>query len=393
MTFLFSKREWQFGTIAIHIYFCIMERLTTILSITGSDSTGGAGIQGDIRTIGALGAYAVTALTSVAVQNSQGIHSVFNLPTNIIGDQIRSLLNDIRPNAIKIGMVGTPDIIDAITKEIHAMPNIVCGMSIESSQGRSLMDNDAIDAMKRTIWPMTDILVLKFHDAEILLNHSIVGSTGMVEAATELIKNGPKSVLICGGRHAKGVLTNVLMANDNVSLFTLPDTDNWKTHGIHGILSSAITTFLAMGESTENAVARAHDYIKSLVLYSLESSFGITHRLMQRENSHDVSNRQMQLYNMFMEHVANSHKQIRDTHTYANMLCVTHRYLAQITRRVAGKSPKQLIAEYITNEAERLLLCTQKTIQEVAFEFGFSSQSQFATYFKKIKGVSPSKLR
>ncbi|MCQ2227968.1 MAG: hydroxymethylpyrimidine/phosphomethylpyrimidine kinase [Bacteroidales bacterium] len=370
-----------------------MERLTTILSITGSDSTGGAGIQGDIRTIGALGAYAVTALTSVAVQNSQGIHSVFNLPTNIIGDQIRSLLNDIRPNAIKIGMVGTPDIIDAITKEIHAMPNIVCGMSIESSQGRSLMDNDAIDAMKRTIWPMTDILVLKFHDAEILLNHSIVGSTGMIEAATELIKSGPKAVLICGGRHAKGVLTNVLMANDNVSLFTLPDTDNWKTHGIHGSLSSAITTFLAMGESTENAVARAHDYIKSLVLYSLESSFGITHRLMQRENSHDVSNRQMQLYNMFMEHVANCHKQIRDTHTYANMLCVTHRYLAQITRRVAGKSPKQLIAEYITNEAERLLLCTQKTIQEVAFEFGFSSQSQFATYFKKIKGVSPSKLR
>lgn len=370
-----------------------MKELLPILSITGSDSTGGAGVQGDIKTISALGGYAVTVLTSVAVQNMHGIQSVFNLPSDVVVGQLRSVLNDVQPKAIKVGMIGATDSLHIIVDELKYSSNIVCAPGIETSRGQALMNSEAIHALREKLLPLTTVLVLRQHEAELLLGKPIVSNEEMANAAKQLTLLGAEAVVIYGGHCTKGLLTNVLHCNDKVTFFTLPESDNWKTHGLGGTLSSAITTYLGQTNDIQQAVSLAHEYIKSLVLYSIELHNGQKTQMLSNEDASNVTDRQVEIYNNFMQLVASSFHKQHDVLFYAEKLCVTSRYLSQVTNRVAGKSPKQLIANYIIKEAERQILCTQKTIQEIGFDFGFSSQSQFSKFFKKTKGVSPSQLR
>ena len=370
-----------------------MKDLIPILSITGSDCTGGAGVQGDIKTISALGGYAVTVLTSVTVQNMHMIQSVFNLPTDVVTGQLRSVLSDVKPEAIKIGMTGSLDSLLNICKEMSTSNNIVCAPGIETSRGESLMSQEAIKILCDKMLPLTKILVLRLHEAEIILNRRIVSNEDMTNAATQLAQYGPEAIVIFGGHCTKGLITNVLLYNGEVTFYTLPESDNWKTHGLGGTLSSAITTYLGQTKDICKSVALSHEYIKSLVLYSFDTHNGQRTQMLGNEDTSAVTDRQAEIYNNLMQLVAaHFHKQ-HDVQFYADKLCVTARYLSQVTNHVVGKSPKHLIAEYIIQEAERQILCSQKTIQEICFEFGFSSQSQFSKFFKKIKGVSPSHIR
>ncbi len=371
-----------------------MKQIIPILSITGSDSTGGAGIQGDIKTIAALGGYAVTVLTSVTVQNLQGVQDMHALPCEVVKGQLRAVLGDIAPKAVKVGMLGTIESAKAIANELKHEENVVYAPGIESSHGKLLAESwEMIDACK-TMFPCTKLLVMKMHDVELLLNIKLASNEDIVKAAAALKQYGPRNVLIYGGYSSYGLLTNVLLTEtDHAEYFTLNDTDNWKTHGLGSTISSAIATFLAKGFGVTDSVNAAHEYVRSLVLYSVELHGGNEAKLLKRDANVSISDRQVELYNKLMQLVAANYRTQHDVLFYADELCVTTRYLAQITRRVSGKSPKRLIDEYIVHESTREIVSTQKPIQAIAFEFGYTTQAQFTKFFKKYKGTSPSKLR
>ena len=232
-----------------------------ILTITGSDSTGGSGVQADIKTISELGGYAVSAITSITVQNTLGIQEFFDIPAEIVSGQIEAIMNDMQPHIVKVGMIRKVEtlnvLIDALTK--YRPDHIIYAPSIWSSQGDALMTEDFIN----------------------------------IELARE-----------------------------------------------------------------SNLQGRSSD-----------------------------------LYNQFISQVNNFCRTYSDVHFYADQLNVSGRYLAQVTRRISGKTPKAIIDEYIVKEIERELSTTTHTVQEIANTFGFSSQAHLTKFFKKMRGVTPSAFR
>ena len=214
------------------------------------------------------------------------------------------------------------------------------------------------------------------------MSESIETQQQMHVAARRLIAQGPDAVLLRGGRGADGMVTGMLLLASDLEhpqFFSSPNTEGWQLHGVGGTLSSAIATRLAMGDDIPTALSNAHRFIRSRVVYSVAST------------SHSI--RQVEIYNRLMELVAQHHRTSRDVAFYASRLNVTSRYLAEVTSRIVGKSPKQLIAEYVMAEVERSLTQTSLSVQEVAQQFGFTSQAAFAKFFHAQKGCSPTDFR
>lgn len=369
--------------------------LTPIMTITGSDSTGGAGVQADIRTIAALGGYALGVVTSVTVQNRQGIHAVHDLPADIVVGQVRAILDDVFPRAIKVGMIRDVESIRQLGKEIVACSRVVCDPGLVSSRGERLVNDQVVDAFRRWILPKVKVLTLKRSDAAVLLGHGVESSEEMVKTAKELMTMGPEAVLMQGGRYAGGVLTDMLMMEgvDDPVYFSSPDIEGWRLHGVGGTLSSAIAIYLGQGDAVEVAVRRAHEYIQSLVVYSVDALDGKGNALSQRVRPAAVSSRQVELYNRLMALVAEHYRDARDVAFYAQQMRVTTKYLSQITRRLTDKSPKQVISDYLMREVERDLISTSLTIQEIAYQYGFETQSLFCKFFRNQRGCSPTAFR
>ena len=369
--------------------------LTPIMTITGSDSTGGAGVQADIRTIAALGGYALGVVTSVTVQNHQGIHAVHDLPADIVVGQVRAILDDVFPRAIKVGMIRDVESIRQLGKEIVACSRVVCDPGLVSSRGERLVNDQVVDAFRRWILPKVKVLTLKRSDAAVLLGHGVESSEEMVKTAKELMTMGPEAVLMQGGRYAGGVLTDMLVMEgvDDPVYFSSPDIEGWRLHGVGGTLSSAIAIYLGQGDAVEVAVRRAHEYIQSLVVYSVDALDGKGNALSQRVRPAAVSSRQVELYNRLMALVAEHYREARDVAFYAQQMRVTTKYLSQITRRLTDKSPKQVISDYLMREVERDLISTSLTIQEIAYQYGFETQSLFCKFFRNQRGCSPTAFR
>lgn len=353
-----------------------------ILSITGSDGTGASGIQADIRTITALGGHALTALTSVTVQDSHGIASLCDLDVRLVVGQVSALMADFHPRAVKVGMVRQPELVRALRDEVVGCRHIVCAPGVLDSHGHRLMSDETIHELVRLLLPETEMLVVRCSEAEIITGLRITGEASMIEAARWLMGHGVRAVLLRGGHCSEGLLTALLLMADDAEhprFFTSPNTEGWQLHGVGGTLSSAIATRLAMGDDIAEAVTQAHQYMRSRVVYSAKSA------------SHGI--RQVELYNRLMEEVAQWHRQQHDVAFYAERLHVTPRYLSEITTRVVGRSPKQLIADYLMHEIEQSLLTTSAPIQEVAETFGFVSQAALAKFFRAQRGCSPKEYR
>lgn len=305
-----------------------------ILTITGSDSTGGSGVQADIKTISELGGYAVSAITSITAQNTIGIQDFYDIPANIVKGQIEAIMNDIQPLIIKIGMirgVETLDvIIDALTKYRPAY--IIYDPILWSSNGEMLMTEDVVSQIKFRLLPLCSIIVARKKESETILTVP--------------------------------VLPNVFLL------------DNANSHGLGNRFSSALAVYLSQGKNMEEALNMAQDFI------NIE---------MARENH--LQGRSSELYNDFISQVVNYCRRYSDVHFYADQLNVSSRYLAQVTHRVSGKTPKSIIDEYILKEIERELTTTTYTVQEIAYRFRFSSQAHLSKFFKKKKGVTPSNYR
>lgn len=379
-----------------------MKPFLPILTITGSDTTGGAGIQADIQTIAAMGGNAASVITAITSQNSQGIADIHDLPVTVVKAQLDAIYSDILPRAVKVGMVRDAEAIRLLRQEIVGCRHIVSDPGLLTSRGMRLMGEEALRAYVQHLLPIVNVLVLKCSEAELLLRDEGLGiresvgirdeGLGMSEsietqqqmhvAARRLIAQGPDAVLLRGGRGADGMVTGMLLlANDleHPQFFSSPNTEGWQLHGVGGTLSSAIATRLAMGDDIPTALSNAHRFIRSRVVYSVAST------------SHSI--RQVEIYNRLMELVAQHHRTSRDVAFYASRLNVTSRYLAEVTSRIVGKSPKQLIAEYVMAEVERCLTQTSLSVQEVAQQFGFTSQAAFAKFFHAQKGCSPTDFR
>ena len=339
---------------------------------------GHAGIQADVRTIKDLGGYAVTVVTAVTIQNSMGITSVHQLPTDLVLGQLRAVYEEMLPQAIKVGMMDNATTISSIAKEIVGCSHIVCSPVILASHGGLLMSNDSLQAYRQHLFPICRVLIIKCTDAEILLGRRISTDADMAEAANRLHDMGPEWVLLRGGTFAKGRINALLSGPDSQKFFSSVNIEGWQRHGVGGTLSTAIAARMAQEDDVPTAITNAHNYMHSQVVYASAQP-----RSLQPHN----------LYNRFMTLLSQHYATAHDVSFYAVQLSISTRYLSQITNAVCGRSPKQVIDDYLIQECEQLLSTTSLTIQQISNQLGFTSQIAFAKFFKSRKGCSPTVFR
>lgn len=291
-----------------------MRNINAILTITGSDSTGGSGVQADINTISALGGCAVSAITSITMQNTLGIQKFYDLPAEIVEGQIEAIVNDVQPAVIKIGLLRSVAVINVIVDVLQRYKPryVVYDPIFVSSKGEKLVGDNVVNEIRRRLLPLCTIVI------EQRMAH----------------------------------------------------------HGQNNAYSSAIAYYLSQDKPIDEALESAKAYVNS--------------RKPMLDGLYDRSS---ELYSDFINNVEKHFFTNSDVAYYADVLNVSPRYLAQVCKKIANKSPKQIIDDYLIAAIRQQLLSTTKSIQEIAFEYGFSSQSHFNKFFKKSMGCTPMQFR
>ena len=285
------------------------------MTITGSDSTGGSGVQADIKTISELGGYAMSAITSITVQTTLGIQQFYDVPANIVAGQIDAVMNDFEPEVVKIGLIRREDTLEVIVNALqkYRPRHVILDTVVLSSRGDTLISREMLEAISHQLVPLCTLVIRK---------------------------------------------------------------DDGSMHGLSNRYASAVAVFLSQGFSPDEAETKAKAYINTQVV-----------------RASDLQGRSSELYNELIDAIVEHHRKASDVKFYADLLNVSSRYLAQVTRRISGKSPKAIIDDYLIHEIELQLKSTDNTVQEIAYRFGFSSQAHFTKFFKKLKGISPTEFR
>ena len=233
-----------------------------VLIIAGSDSSGGAGIQADIKTCAAFGAYSMTAITAVTAQNTVGVHEVEMMPAALVKAQIEACLSDIGADVIKIGMLGNMDIINVVAEAITDIDAfVVLDPVMVATSGDRLLDADSIEAMKTKLVPLCDLITPNVPEAEILTGLKIDDTDGMSVAGAKLLKMGAYAALMKGGHLSGKVLVDILVSEDGTSHMTGPRLHSRHTHGTGCTLASAVAAAMALGAPLEEAVLSARDFV------------------------------------------------------------------------------------------------------------------------------------
>ncbi|MBQ2298564.1 MAG: bifunctional hydroxymethylpyrimidine kinase/phosphomethylpyrimidine kinase [Bacteroidaceae bacterium] len=292
-----------------------MNPTRAILTITGSDGTGGSGVQADIRFISQLGGVAASAITSITVQNTLGIQEFYDLPASMVRQQVEAIINDLQPQVVKLGLLRRIDVVEAVAEVLsHYRPRHVIYAPVkESAHGERLLSPQVYEAIERLILPLCTVVL-------------------------EARQEGP--------------------------------------HGTANQLSSVVAVLLNRGEQPDEAIRHAHELLADLPIGYVESM-----------------GRSGELYNQFLDAVERFYYRYADVAFYAEQLNVSSPYLGQVTRRIAGRSPKTIIDERITSEIVSLLTTTTYPLKEIAHRLGFSSQAHLSRFFKKQKGISPLQYR
>ncbi len=239
-----------------------------ILVIAGSDSSGGAGIQADIKTITSLGSYAMTAITAVTVQNTKGVKSVASISPNEIQNQITFSAQDIKPDAIKIGMLHSKLVIKKVLVSLKKLKTkkIVLDPVMVAKGGARLIDKEAVKLIKNDLIQKVSLITPNIPEAEVLTGCKIYNKEDMVFAANELIKLGAKNVLIKGGHLNARKVTDIFLNKSDFKIFTSKRYKTNNTHGTGCTLSSAITTFFSCGKSLKRACELGIKYVNLSIL-------------------------------------------------------------------------------------------------------------------------------
>ena len=242
-----------------------MKPKSKVLIIAGSDSSGGAGIQADIKTITALGSYAMTAITAITAQNTTGVKSILPIPPKEIFNQITFTIKDIKPNAIKIGMLNSKKVIDSVIRSLEGsnIKNIVLDPVMVAKGGTKLIDDKAIKILKHRLIKRVTLITPNIPEAEILTNTNVRSKEDMIFAAHKLIQMGAKNVLIKGGHLKSKIVQDIFVSKSDIKIFSNKRYKTKNTHGTGCTLSSAITTFLSCGKPIKKSCELGINYVSS----------------------------------------------------------------------------------------------------------------------------------
>ncbi|MGL4852022.1 MAG: bifunctional hydroxymethylpyrimidine kinase/phosphomethylpyrimidine kinase [Phocaeicola sp.] len=258
-----------------------MKKYIPILSIAGSDSSGGAGIQADLKTIAALGAYGATAITALTAQNTTGVKSIYPIPASFLSAQIEAVMEDIHPVAIKIGMINDTNIIEAIVQAIdkYRPKYIVFDPVMVATSGHRLVEDSAIQALQNELIPRCTLITPNLREAEVLCKRKIESLEEMKAAANYLAKLTNTSVLLKGGHLTGEIMYDVLQTVNRKEpyIFTAEHIDSPNTHGTGCTLSSAIATYLGIGESLPSAVEKAKIFVTNGIEAGKKVTIGSGH--------------------------------------------------------------------------------------------------------------------
>lgn len=254
------------------------KRYYRVLTIAGSDSGGGAGIQADIKTISAMGCYAASAITAITVQNTLGVQAVHPIPLEILKGQIDAVLLDIGADAIKIGMLHSSEAVNIIadTIEKYNITNVVFDPVMVSTSGHKLIEEDAIEAIKSRLISLTRVITPNIPEAEILAGCLISGEQDFDKVARKLSDNGNVSVLLKAGHLDGECLVDYFYNAENGTMTKLPSkrVQTKNTHGTGCTLSSAFAAALAKGEELTTAAKSAKRYIEQAIYAGANQSIG-----------------------------------------------------------------------------------------------------------------------
>jgi len=236
------------------------------LTIAGSDSCGGAGIQADLKTFAALGVYGASALTSVTVQNTSGVRAAFNMPPEIVAGQIDAVMDDLPIAAAKTGMLPTADIMRAVAAGLsdREVPRLVVDPVMIATSGSRLMDEEATGVLIDAVLPLAAVVTPNIEEAAVLAGFDVDGPEGMVAAARAIVLLGARAVLVKGG-HLTGEATDILFDGTDVRTFSSVRIDGGRLHGTGCTLSAAIAAGLARGLSLCDAVGGAKAFVTDAI--------------------------------------------------------------------------------------------------------------------------------
>ena len=249
--------------------------MKTALSIAGSDSSGGAGIQADLKTMTMNGVYAMSAITALTAQNTTGVSAILDVTPHFLQQQIDAVFTDIPPDAVKIGMVSSAPLIQTIARclRTYQAANIVVDPVMVATSGARLLDEDAVETLTQTLLPLADLLTPNLPEAEALSGGSIQTEADMVTAARRISQTYHCAVL-CKGGHSVNDANDLLYADGTLQWFRGRRIANSNTHGTGCTLSSAIAANLAKGFSLPQAVQRAKDYVSQALAAMLDLGQG-----------------------------------------------------------------------------------------------------------------------
>jgi hydroxymethylpyrimidine/phosphomethylpyrimidine kinase len=240
-------------------------RYPRVLSIAGSDSGGGAGIQADLKTISALGCFGMTAITALTAQNTLGVRAIHAIPLQMLTDQIDAVVEDIGVDAVKIGMLHSADTVRAVAGALkrHGLGKVVLDPVMIATSGAKLIDDAAIEVLVRELFPLAAVVTPNLDEAALLVGHPLQGEADMEAAARQLLERGASAVLVKGGHLAGDTVSDLLLARGAPPLWMrAPRIATGNTHGTGCTLSSAIASQLALGADLGEAVERARAFVR-----------------------------------------------------------------------------------------------------------------------------------
>ena len=249
--------------------------MKTALTIAGSDSSGGAGIQADIKTMIANGVYAMSAITALTAQNTTGVTAIMEVTPEFLGEELDNIFTDIYPDAVKIGMVSSSSLIEMIAKklkEYKAENNVVDSVMVATS-GARLISEDAIETLKKELLPLATLITPNIPEAEVLSEMDIMDEESMVEAAKKISEAFGCTTLVKDG-HQINDANDLLYRNDSFTWFKGKRINNSNIHGTGCTLSSAIASNLAKGFDLDDSVKRAKDYVSGALSAMLDLGKG-----------------------------------------------------------------------------------------------------------------------
>lgn len=251
-------------------------RVPKALSIAGSDSGGGAGIQADLKTFSAFRVFGMSVLTAVTAQNSVGVAGVHNVPPEFVALQIDAVLDDIGADAVKLGMLSTAPIIEAVAARVaaHRQAHVVLDPVMIAKAGDALLQPDARAALVERVLPLAEVVTPNLHEAAVLADIPVASEKDMEEAARRIHARGARAVLVKGG-HLKESATDILWDGRAFTRFTAPRLDSNNTHGTGCTLSAAIAAGLAHGRPLADAVRDAKAYVSAAIREGFPTGRGV----------------------------------------------------------------------------------------------------------------------